>query len=128
MKLLLDTCTFLWLAADSPALSARARDACRDPGHTVYLSALSAWEIAVKTRLGKIRLPLEPGAYVRTRRLLMGIEPLPFSDADALHDVVLPPHHRDPFDRGLVSQAILHGMTIVTPDRALSAYPAPILW
>ena len=128
MKLLLDTCTFLWLASDSPALSARARHACLDPGHTVYLSALSAWEIAVKTRLGKLQLPLEPAAYVRTRRALMGIEPLPFSETAALHDVVLPPHHRDPFDRGLVSQAILHGMTIVSPDSALSAYPAPILW
>lgn len=128
MKLLLDTCTFLWLAADSPSLSAAARRACLDPGHVVYLSALSAWEIALKTGLGQLELPLEPGAYVRTRRLLMGIEPLPFDEEAALHGGVLPSHHRDPFDRGLVSQAILHGMTIVTPDRAVWAYPAPVLW
>ena len=58
----------------------------------------------------------------------MGLEALPFDEASAAHDALLPPLHAPPFDRGLVSQAILNGLTIVTPDEAISAYPAPVLW
>jgi PIN domain nuclease of toxin-antitoxin system len=128
MKLLLDTCTFLWLAADDPQLSPRARDACRDPGNTVYLSALSAWEIAIKHRLGRLPLPEPPSRYVASRREWLCLEPLDFDQAAATHDALLPAHHRDPFDRGLVSQAILLGLSIVTPDPAIARYPAPTYW
>jgi PIN domain nuclease of toxin-antitoxin system len=128
VKLLLDTCTFLWLAADDPQLSTTARDACRDPGNAVYLSALSAWEIAIKHRLGRLPLPEPPPRYVASRRDWLRVEPLAFDDAAATHDALLPAHHRDPFDRGLVSQAILLGMSIVTPDPAIARYPAPVLW
>ena len=66
-----------------------------------------------------------PGV-VRRQRLQIG--PLPYDERDAVHDVLLPPHHRDPFDRGLVSQAILRGLTIVTPDPLIARYPDPVLW
>ena len=69
-----------------------------------------------------------PARYVVSRRNWLRIEPLAFDEACAAHDALLPPHHRDPFDRGLVSQAILNGMTIVTPDAAIALYPAPTLW
>ena len=128
MKLLLDTCTFLWLAADDPQLSPTARNACRDPGNAVYLSALSAWEIAIKHRLGRLPLPEPPPRYVASRRSWLCLEQLDFDETAATHDTLLPAHHRDPFDRGLVSQAILLGMSIVTPDPAIARYPAPILW
>lgn len=128
MKLLVDTCTFLWLAADDSELSGAARSACRDPANEVYLSALSAWEIAIKHRLGRLPLPLSPRQYVSSRREWLGLEPLPFDECAAALDARLPPLHADPFDRGLVSQAILNGMTIVTPDEAIACYPAPILW
>ena len=128
MRLLLDTCTFLWLAADDPLLTPAARAGCRSPGNEVFLSSLSAWEIAIKHRLGRLPLPEPPARYVTSRRSWLRLEPLPFDEACAAHDALLPPHHRDPFDRGLVSQAILNGMTIVTPDPALARYPAPVLW
>ena len=128
MRLLLDTCTFLWLAADDPRLTPAARTSCRSAGNEVYLSALSAWEIAIKHRLGRLPLPEPPARYVVSRRSWLRLEPLAFDEACAAHDALLPPHHRDPFDRGLVSQAILNGMTIVTPDAAIALYPAPILW
>ena len=99
MRLLLDTCTFL-----------------------------SAWEIGIKCRSGRLPLPATPDRFVTSRRERLGIEPLPFDERHAAHDVLLPAHHRDPFDRGLVSQAILHGMTIVTPDASIARYPAPVLW
>ena len=128
MKLLLDTCTFLWLAADDPQLSEKARTHCRNPGNEVYLSALSAWEIAIKHRLGLLPLPEPAPQYVASRRAWLQVLPLAFDEAAASHDALLPPLHRDPFDRGLVSQAILNGMTIVTPDSAITRYPAPTLW
>ncbi len=128
MKLLLDTCTFLWLAADDPQLTPTARNSCRNPDNSVFLSALSAWEIAIKHRLGRISLPEAPNRYVTSRRQWLQIQPLPFDEASAAHEALLPVLHRDPFDRGLISQAILNGLTIVTPDREIAQYPAPVLW
>lgn len=128
MKLLADTCTFLWLAAAGPQLTSAALSACRDPRNTVYLSALSAWEIAIKHRIGRLPLPWAPHRYVTSRREWLGLEPLAFDEAAAAHAARLPPLHHDPFDRGLVSQAIQNGMTIVTPDEAIAQYPAPVLW
>ncbi len=128
MRLLLDTCTFLWLATDDPQLSKTARDCCRDPRNEVYLSALSGWEIAIKYRLGRLRLPERPDRYVESRRKWLQLEPLPFDESSAAHDALLPELHADPFDRGLVSQAILNGLTIVTPDTLIARYPAPVTW
>ena len=128
MKLLLDTCTFLWLAADDPQLTPIARTSCRSPENDVYLSALSAWEIAIKYRLGRLPLPEPPDRYVVSRHRWLRLEPLAFDEACAAHEAFLPLHHSDPFDRGLVSQAILNSLTIVTPDAAISRYPVPVLW
>ena len=128
MRLLLDTCTFLWLAADDPQLTQVARASCRRTDNEVYLSALSVWEIAIKHRLGRLPLPEPPTRYVLSRRQWLRVEPLAFDEASAAHDVQLPPLHPDPFDRGLVSQAIMNSMTIVTPDPAIAQYPAPVLW
>ena len=128
MKLLLDTCTFLWLATDDPHLTPTARSICRDPENSVFLSALSAWEIAINYRLGRISLPEPPNRYVTSRRRWLQIHPLPFDETSAAHEALLPALHRDPFDRGLIAQAILNGLTIVTPDREITQYPAPVLW
>jgi PIN domain nuclease of toxin-antitoxin system len=128
VKLLVDTCTFLWLAAADPRLSDTAESACRDPANEVYLSALSAWEISIKYRIGRLPLPLRPRRYVKSRREWLGLQPLPFDERAAAHDDLLPPLHADPFDRGLVCQAILYGLTIVTPDEAIARYPASVLW
>ena len=118
----------LWLAADDARLTAAARAACRSPEHAVYLSALSAWEIAIKHRIGRLPLPEPPSRYVASRRDWLRVEPLAFDETSAAHDALLPAHHADPFDLGLVSQAILNGMTIVTPDENIARYPAPVLW
>ncbi len=128
VTLLLDTCTFLWLVTEDRRLPLRTRADCRDPTNAVYLSALSAWEIAIKCRLGRLSLPESPEFFVSSRRQRLQIEPLPFDERDAAHDGVLPQHHRDPFDRGIISQAILRGLTIVTPDPVIARYPAPVLW
>ena len=128
MRLLLDTCTFLWLIGGSNQLSQRARDAFADPANEVFLSAASVWEIAVKHRLGRLPLPSSPDLFVPAQRAAHGIEPLPIDEEAALHIARLPDPHRDPFDRMLVAQALVGGLTLVTPDEAIRQYPARTLW
>lgn len=128
MRVLLDTCTFPWLAKGSRSLSGRAREICEDADNTLYLSALSVWEIALKYRSGKLSLPGSPAALISRLRQEMEIEPLLFDEAAALHSGGLALHHRDPFDRGLISQAHLHDLTVLTPDPEFAHYPVPVLW
>jgi PIN domain nuclease of toxin-antitoxin system len=128
VRLLLDTCTFLWIVGGDKALSARAREAFADPDSEVFLSAASAWEIAVKHRLGKLPLPTPPEDFVPTQRVAHGIEPLPVDEEAALHVAKLPDLHRDPFDRMLVAQAIAGGLVLVTPDDPIRQYPVRVLW
>ena len=128
MRLLLDTCTFLWLAGDASELSDRARELHRDPANEVFLSAASAWEIAIKASLGRLPLPGPVGQFVPETRGRLRVEPLPLDEESALAVARLPDHHRDPFDRALVAQAIVHGLVVLTPDPAISSYPARTTW
>jgi len=128
MRLLLDTCTFLWIVADDPSLSTRARDLFRSPDHDVYLSAASAWEIATKHGLGRLPLPDPPERFVPAMREHHAIDSLAVDEESVLQTTRLPSLHRDPFDRLLVCQAIVHGMTLLTPDPLISQYPARVLW
>jgi len=128
MKLLLDTCTFLWIVGGGRELPARVRDMYASPDNETYLSAVSAWEIAVKHAGGRLPLPEAPERLVPDERDRRGIMTLPFDEESALHVSRLPVLHRDPFDRMIVSQAIVHGLVIVTPDRLVAQYPARTLW
>jgi PIN domain nuclease of toxin-antitoxin system len=128
MRLLLDTCTFLWIAAGSKRLSLRARDVFADPDNEIFLSAASAWEIAVKHRIGRLPLPEAPEVFVPRQREAHGIESLGVDEESALHVVRLPELHRDPFDRILVAQALVGGLVLLTPDEDIRQYPARTLW
>lgn len=128
MKLLLDTCTFLWLITDAAELSAVARQRFADPANEVFLSAASAWEIGVKWRRGRLPLPQPPPSFVAEQRAAHAIAALPIDEESALHVTRLPELHRDPFDRMLVSQAIVHGLVLLTPDPLITQYPARTLW
>ncbi len=128
MKLLLDTCAFLWWSQGSARIPAEVRKLVADPANDVYVSAATAWEIAVKHGLGKLELPAPPDVFVPTRREWYDFKSLPFNEASALQLLRLPPLHRDPFDRLLICQAIEHGMTLLTPDRLISEYPVRISW
>jgi PIN domain nuclease of toxin-antitoxin system len=128
VKILLDTCAFLWIAADAPQLSRRARTLFQAPGNDVFLSAASMWEIAIKHALGRLPLPDEPSRFLPDMREMHGIAPLPIDETSALHTLRLPALHRDPFDRLLVSQAIVNGLTILTPDPLITQYPALSVW
>ena len=128
MRILLDTSTFLWIITDSPGLSPRAQELFVDPANEVYLSSVSSWEIAVKHSLGRLPLPEPPERFVPAQRKDHGIEPLPLDEEAALHLVRLPLLHKDPFDRMLVCQAIVHGLVILTSDKLVYQYSARTAW
>ena len=127
MKLLLDTCAFLWIASDDPALSAAARHLFLS-AEQVWMSSASCQEIVIKYQLGKLPLPEPPARYVPRVRAAHGIAALSVDETDALHLASLPRIHKDPFDRLLVSQAICRGLTILTPDPLIHDYPARWEW
>ena len=128
MRLLLDTCTFLWLASGGRSLSAAAAAAIQTASNDVLLSAVSVWEITNKYRDGKLTLPEPPERLIPIERHLRGIVSLEFDEESALQSRKLPPLHRDPFDRMLISQAIAHGLAIVTSDPAITQYPVRVIW
>ncbi|MCE7872943.1 type II toxin-antitoxin system VapC family toxin [bacterium CPR1] len=125
MRLLLDTCAFLWLAEGDSAASPACREAYLAEANEVLLSSVSAWEIAVKFRLGKLPLPAAPDLYVANLRQRMGVKALPLVERDALHVANLPDLHKDPFDRMLVCQALLQRKQVsclrLVPRRARPA-------
>jgi PIN domain nuclease of toxin-antitoxin system len=128
MKVLVDTCTFLWIASESPRLSKTAAAIFLDRNNERYLSAASAWEIGMKHALGRLPLPAKPDIFVPTVRDDSGIVSLDIDEASALQAGRLPSLHADPFDRMLVAQAIVHGMTILTPDPEIEQYAVRVLW
>lgn len=127
MNLLLDTCTFLWIAGGQP-VSERAAAAFRDPSNEVYLSAACAWEITLKHQSGRLPLPESPDVLIPAERRLRGIRPLPIDEDATFHLLRLPQLHRDPFDRVLICQAIAHGLAILTPDPLIKQYPIRVIW
>lgn len=128
MKLLLDTHCWLWLVAEPEKLRRDIVEMVIAESNEVYVSAVTAWEIAIKHALGKLSLPAAPTEYVPQRMSMLGHLPLPIEQRHALHVGDLPLHHRDPFDRMLVAQAQIEGMHLVTADRLVAAYDVPILW
>jgi len=124
MKLLLDTHLLLWSAAGA-AIPAPAEALILDPDNTLHFSAASIWEVAMKAALGRPDFRADP--HLLRRGLLdNGYIEIPISSDHAAGVAALPPIHRDPFDRMLVSQATIEGAVLLTTDRALADYPGPI--
>lgn len=123
MELLLDTHVLLWWLADDGRLPAGTRSAIADPGHRVLVSAASIWEISIKRATGKLRAPANLLAVLDE----CAFETLPITAAHAELAGALPRHHDDPFDRMLVAQATIEGLTIVTFDERMSAYRVSLL-
>jgi PIN domain nuclease of toxin-antitoxin system len=128
MKLLVDTCAFLWIVSESPRLSKTAAAVFLDRNNQRYLSAASAWEIGIKHAAGRLPLPQRPDVFIPKIRQASGIASLDIDEESALLAGRLPALHSDPFDRMLVAQAIVHGMTILTPDRDIEQYAVRVLW
>ena len=128
MRILLDTHAFLWWVSDDPLLSPAARDAIANPDNEVCFSAASAWEMAIKASLGRLEVPGDFERFVTDQVARNGFTVLPVALHHALRVHSLPPHHRDPFDRILVAQALVESMPIVTADAGLRRYGPDVIW
>ena len=126
MKLLLDTGVFLRLAFEPDRLPEFVREGV-DGAETVFLSVASVWEMAIKSSLGKLSLPMAAGEYATDRAQRLGADVLPIAAQHAAAVEHLPFYHRDPFDRLLVAQAAFEGLTLVTTDRMLVRYDVAVL-
>ncbi|MGQ0680475.1 MAG: type II toxin-antitoxin system VapC family toxin [Actinomycetota bacterium] len=121
MRLLLDTHVWLWLQTTPERLGPQLALA-QDPGNELLLSVVSGWEIAIKWELGRLPLPEDPRHYVADRIATSATAILPVTMSHALAVAELPGHHRDPFDRLLISQAIIENLTVLTADAAWAPY------
>lgn len=128
MKGLLDTHAFLWWINDDPRLSANAREIIADSSLELLLSSASAWEIVIKSKLGRMKLPPRPDQFILEQMALNSIESLPINIVHALHVYHLPDHHRDPFDRLIIAQAQIEKIPIITSDGQIAKYRVEILW
>jgi PIN domain nuclease of toxin-antitoxin system len=119
LNLLLDTHILIWWATDDRKLPEGCRELLASPSNTVYFSSLSIWEVAIKHARGALRLSAEP---LREQSLLAGLLELPFLSTHAARVEVLPPHHADPFDRGLIAQALSQSFVLVSQDEYIRQY------
>jgi PIN domain nuclease of toxin-antitoxin system len=126
VRVLLDTNAFLWLNDDFERLGP-ALELLKDPRTEVFVSAVVAWEIAIKYALGRLELTMPPERYLPERIRDIGAHPIAIEHRDALGVAALPHVHRDLFDRLLVAQAIAYDATLVTGDRRLAEYPVQTL-
>jgi PIN domain nuclease of toxin-antitoxin system len=125
VKLLLDTQLLLWAAGQPERLSKTARKLLDDPGNELLFSAASLWEVAIKSSLGREDFRVEP-RLLRRGLLDNGYMELPVTSQHAVGIDGLPPLHKDPFDRLLLSQALSEGITLLTTDAPLAKYPGPV--
>ena len=122
MRLLIDTHVFLWLETEPERVAKATRTILENTDNALYLSVVSGWEIAIKHAIGKLALPTDPPTYVPARVARDGFRQLDVTMAHALAVWSLPAHHDDPFDRLLVAQAQVEGLTLVTSDERIMQY------
>ncbi len=128
MRVLLDTAAFWWIASGSPRLVRRAADVFTDPANEVWLSPVSLWELLVKHQIGKLPTTIPIVDLFARAREQVFIRSLSVTESAVLRLASLPSLHRDPFDRLLVCQALDEGMTLLTPDEQVRAYPVATIW
>jgi PIN domain nuclease of toxin-antitoxin system len=126
--LLLDTPAFAWWALDDPALTSAARSAILDESNDIFVSAVTAWEIASKFRRGQWPQIEAVATNLSTVIVRQAFYELPITITHAQRAGALPEPHRDPFDRILIAQALTDGMTIVSNERAFDSYGVARLW
>jgi len=128
VRLLLDTHTFLWWVADAPALSAEARKAITRSRNECLVSLVSCWELAIKLSLGKLEISGTLERFIPEQLTANGFRELAIEVRHAARVARLPFHHRDPFDRLLVAQALEEGLTIVSADAVFRRYGVRRIW
>jgi PIN domain nuclease of toxin-antitoxin system len=128
VKLLLDTRTFLWWVGASRELSRRARSAIGSGGNDCFVSVASAWEIGIKKSLGSVRIDGALDRFLPEQLAANAFQPLPVELKHCARAATLPFHHRDPFDRMLVAQALEEGLAVVSADAVFAKYGVKRVW
>lgn len=128
MRLLLDTHTLLWFVSADPQLSQTAQQAIADPGNQKVISLVSVWEIAIKYSLGRLDLKMPLEDFISQHLTPSKVEILPIAVPHILKVASLPHHHRDPFDRLLIAQAMTENVPLVSADSAFDQYGQARLW
>lgn len=128
MRYLFDTCTFLWMIADSQRLGDTARRVIADPTTSLYLSAASTWEMAIKIKSGKLEIEGSLSALVSEQVEHSSLVRLPVDQTHTFGTALLPLHHRDPFDRLLIAQAKAEQLCVLTPDDIFRSYDVSVAW
>jgi PIN domain nuclease of toxin-antitoxin system len=128
MNYLLDSHTFLWWDSRSHLLSYKAKQVCDDPSNTLFVSIASVWEIQIKAQLGKLTLALPLADMIQTQVSQNNLLILPLQLVHVYALASLPGHHRDPFDRLIIAQAIHENLTLITSDVQIAQYPVATLW
>ncbi len=128
MKYLLDTMVWLWSVSSVENIGADGHAILANEDAEIYLSVASTWEISIKARMGKFTLPEPPPRYIPKRLAEQSIQALTINQTHAQKVYELPLHHRDPFDRLIIAQALTEEMTVLTSDRGFEKYPIEIIW
>ncbi|MGB5685002.1 MAG: type II toxin-antitoxin system VapC family toxin [Candidatus Electrothrix sp.] len=128
MNILLDTHAFLWWITDDAQLSETARKLIKDNGNTLYWSAASSWEVGIKYALGRLPLPDAPEIFLAQELAGNQIESLPITDRYAFQAGRLPRHHKDPFDRMLIAQAMTDSLILLSCDSFFDLYDVQVMW
>lgn len=128
LRLLLDTCAWIWLVSEPARLGAEVARAIDDPSSEIHLSDSSVWELCLKWQAGKIQLPQPPSLWVEEQSRTWGVKALSIERRHLYRVSELPAHHRDPFDRLLIAQAIEERLILATPDANFRSYPVAVLW
>lgn len=128
MKVLLDTCSLVWLCSEPDSLSKAATDIIEDADVELHVSPISMWEMMLKHQMGRYDFKRDPEKILEEACDRYGLTWLPFTNTAAYHSLRLPLLHRDPFDRMLVCQALIEGASILTPDKHIERYSVRTIW
>jgi PIN domain nuclease of toxin-antitoxin system len=128
MKLLFDTHAFIWWDSEPAKLSSRVLHLCQDRSNTLVLSVASVWEMQVKSQLGKLTLSASLPDLIEKQKAINSFEILPITLAHVIQLQNLPLHHKDPFDRLLIAQAITENTMILSNDSEVRRYPVNVIW
>ncbi|MGD8291541.1 MAG: type II toxin-antitoxin system VapC family toxin [Desulfobacterales bacterium] len=128
MKYLLDTHAFLWFVTDDNKLSSKAKSIIQNSNNEVYFSAASAWEMSIKTKLGRLRLGGTLESFIIEQLTVNRLSPLAITVSHSLYTEKLPQIHKDPFDRIMISQSKVENMALITQDKEIRKYKVSTVW
>jgi PIN domain nuclease of toxin-antitoxin system len=128
MRYLLDTHAFLWFVTDDSRISPKAKSIIKDNHNEIYFSAASAWEMSIKSRLGRLTIEGELEPFIVQQLAENSFSPLSITISHSIYTSTLPEIHKDPFDRMIIAQSKVENMSLISKDKNIKKYKVPIVW